>query len=98
MDDRFVEFVKLFLRVQASKEERKLSGELLFGGVARDAKGEEAIIFEHLDKENSGAFSIRRAVYQNMVDSFRARFPVPELGKWLRIDRAFAEALACKLL
>jgi hypothetical protein len=99
LDDRMVEFFKFLLQVQASQSDHPLSGEILFGAVERSPDGTESLGFEHLTETGSGSFTVPRQAYQQLAESLASKLPAlqTQAGKWLRVDRAFAESLARKV-
>jgi hypothetical protein len=100
LDDRMVEFFKLLIQARASQDSHPLPGEILFSALQPGPDGVESLAFEHLSEAGSEAFAVPRQTYQQLAESFAAKLPSlqSQAGKWLRVDRAFAESLTRQLL
>ena len=100
LDDRLVEFLKLVLQIKASDGAHPLPGEILFSALKRQPDGAESLEFAHMSEAGSEVFVLPRQHYQRIADSFAAKLPSlqSQAAQWLRVDRAFAESLAPRLL
>jgi hypothetical protein len=96
MDDRIVELVKLRLWAQSAEQGRPYTGVILFSKTGRDAQGEEQMQFRHLKESEAESLTVPFDFYHRTRESLSGKLPAPEdeRGKWLRVDKEYAKALA----
>jgi hypothetical protein len=93
LDDRMVEFFKLFLLAMMSKQGKEAK-ELLFNGLS-EKEGERTISFTAFMDEGQTGVSVPWMQYEAAAAKYACILPDPktEEGKWLQVDGAYVTAL-----
>jgi len=92
LDDRHLEFIKLVLMAQMSKNGQEIQG-MLFAEVVGEG-ADKAIGFILAGEEGNG-LTIPWSAYEELATQHADIFPDPktEAGKWLRVDLEYANSL-----
>ncbi len=100
LDDRLVEFLKLLLQIQASQGNHPVNGEIRFTLRGPRPQTAGSLVFEYVGQTGAQSFAVPGQAYTELARSLVEKLPKLQTlaGKWLRIDRAFAESLAHQFL
>jgi len=99
LDDRVVEFFKLMLLARSDEAGHALVGELLLGGCSTDENKQEVVRFEHLHEGGAEELAAPQSALSEVARLLAEVLPseASEKGKWLAVDKYYAQALLEKL-